>query len=597
MLSDPVSISKFGIKLMAFYFTNSSMTQIAVRCVNDLRPQLRRLFRNDNDGLSLLPITKLLSRVTAVSLTELQLADLTKNGEEYIQCIREFVANPNNANVQTIEFRSVFMEQMREDSTLTALVSKYGNHIATNWTLRYEFSNNPYHRIVAQCLRVKMSTDTDADRKWSWTPKPILTESEDENDQQYVKYCALSLDADPSVLSEYSDDKKMEFGLIAVRTMIGQDVMDRFKLKVFIERFEAGSIEIWYRVIAMDKVHLGVVKKIIGRSSCEVGHVEINGMVLPVKSNGERFELSLSEKTMLEEYRAREEAQKLKHFQAETERLKTEWNDIEKQRVAAALAAKSERDRLAAECQILENEKMNLEKERERINLDAENLKNEKRQHSECMEEMQFAERNLDLQAVRLEKESLRIESERMRLIKDSERLNRANEQFDVEHTAKQQKVERIKRELQEKELEFTKQKDSVLSELDAKAKQLENEELKMKEHLLSIQRKTEDEHTRIHSERQKISEEIARLDKEKEATKSESVRLKSESAEIEKQRAALNSREERLEMASVQVMKSKILCMLQNAVVNWDKNEEEMIRAFCVHVGGRYDLYCTSSF
>ena len=469
MLSDPVSISKFGIKLMAFYFTNSSMTQIAVRCVHDLPPPLRRLFRNEEGTLSLLPITKLLPRVTVVSLTELQLADLTENGEQYMMSITEFAENSRNANVQTIEFRSVFMEQMREDSTLTALISKYGNGIAPEWTLRYEFSNNPYHRIVAQRLSAKLPTETDSDPKWSWTPKTILPDCAEKSGDGHVKHCTLSLDADPIVLSEYSDDEKMEFGMNALRTIIGDDVMDRFKLKLFIERFEEeiqGNIDIWYRVIVMEEEHSGVVMKIIEQSSCEVGHLEINGMMLPVKSNKERYELSLSKRTMLEEYRAREESEKLKYFQAETERLKTEWNDIERQRVAAELAAKSERDRLDTERQILQNEMVSLEREREAFNAEAENLRKEKTQYAECVEKLKFTERNLDIQAMQLKEE-------------------------------RKMMVE-------------------------------------------------------------------------------ESIRIESE--------------QKRLEVASIQIVKSKIQCLLQNGDVDWDKDEEEIIEAFRVHVSGRYD-------
>ena len=97
-----------------------------------------------------------------------------------------------------------------------------------------------------------------------------------------------------------------------------------------------------------------------------------------------------------------------------------------------------------------------------------------------------------------------------------------------------------------------------------------------MKENLQTIKKETENERAHIQEQRQKIIEELSRLNAEREAMK---------------------SREEHLEVVSVQMLKSKIQCMLQNAVVDWDKSEGAMIKVFCAYVSGRYDSWNMSSF
>ena len=164
----------------------------------------------------------------------------------------------------------------------------------------------------------------------------------------------------------------------------------------------------------------------------------------------------------------------------------------------------------------------------------------------------------------------------RMRAKKQAEKLERERLKSESAEIKKQRaalksQMERQQREHQQKEFQFTKQRDKVQSELDAKAKQLENEKIKIEENLHSIKKETENERAHIQMQRQNIDEELSRLNAEKEAMK---------------------AREEHLEVASVQMLKSKIQCLLQNGVVDWDKSEGARIIAFCDQVSGRYESW-----
>ena len=207
-----------------------------------------------------------------------------------------------------------------------------------------------------------------------------------------------------------------------------------------------------------------------------------------------------------------------------------------------------------------------LEAEKEAEKLERERLKSE----SAEVEKQRIA---LTEKRQKLDEDIAKLDEEKEAANSESERLKSESAEIEKQRAAVKSQLERQQRAHQEKERAIMKKRDEVQSELDAKAKQLENDKIQMREKMLSIQKETDIERSKIQEQHQKFNEELSRLNAKKDA---------------------LKSREERLEVASVQMVKSKIQCMLQNGVVVWEKEEEEMMNAYKTHLSGWYDSWNT---
>ena len=470
---------------MEYYFKNSAMTQICVRNYEVLPPQIRGLFQNEQGAPSLFSMTKLLPRVSVISLTDMKLDEMAKKGDSYIACIKELFRESDDqkeANIERIEFRSEFSSEHREDSTIEALKRKYQNEMKEKYdcSLRYEFREIPYHRIIAQKINVNGHSNTKSESKkiWPLTP-PETAPNAPDTDSKYSKSCVLSLDADPFVLDNLSEHQKEEFGMVTVRKMIGQETITKFKLNVVLECIQQGSLQIHHKVIAEDESGLNEAMKVIDRRSDEVEQIafdakekesEIRSLrlfvpkVFPVLSYGESNDMTLSDSTIKEEQIKRREHE-------EGEKLRGELRRV---------IERTEPNRRSTP---MEREKRRMKEQNDALSQEVNALREQ-------------------LQRQKAEKEK--------------------TEQFVVEMIAKQEEIQTKHRELEKSKAETV----EVVEE-----------------------------------------NRIALREKESEFTK------------------VSNKMEEVL----VQTLKSKVEFMLQNNTVNWDKNEETLIKAFCDSLNGGY--------
>ena len=147
----------YQLELFKFFFMQTDIRQIEIKNVDDLPDKLRFLFFDDDDKLSLDPISRLLPMVQSVGFTDFKLDDLRQSRAAFIECIKSWAISHDTASQATsqincIELRSEY--QARDDPLVKDLVEDTQRDLENyGWSLKYKFEDNHYHRIIAERIQ------------------------------------------------------------------------------------------------------------------------------------------------------------------------------------------------------------------------------------------------------------------------------------------------------------------------------------------------------------------------------------------------------------------------------------------------------------
>ena len=202
----------YKLELFKFFFMQTDIREIEIKNVYGLRDELRFLFFDDDNKLSLYPISRLLPMVHSVGFTNFELEDMRRRCTEFIKCIEKWLerCGSSSRKIDCIEFRSEYCEKP-DDLTIKETVEQYSGDFREKhgWSLKYHWLGNHYHRIVAE-----------------------RTEEVDGQTAGYkVLTFELSLDADPEVLSSRAE-KDIEEAIHELLELCG--VSKRFYFDVHI---------------------------------------------------------------------------------------------------------------------------------------------------------------------------------------------------------------------------------------------------------------------------------------------------------------------------------------------------------------------------
>ena len=284
-----VHLSDFGIKLMEYFFAKWDQNEILVVDPSALPPALRQLFCGENGKMSLIPISKLVPQITTVTVTRIGLIDITKNAKEYIESIREWAMHCEAATTPDtfcrVEFRSAAQKGLRKEFTVNSVVDEFEDELAAKgWSLQYECKGNQ-HSISSQ--RINVAVDTEA--------------ADIDIDPATTRSFELSLDVDPILVAQFSDDEKREFGEIAVQSVVGEvDVEEGVNVEVDPLTADRNGVKIPYRVIVADAATstIGEVVQCIEETADFVDHIEFKSMMLPVHGHEATTDLSFTERLL-----------------------------------------------------------------------------------------------------------------------------------------------------------------------------------------------------------------------------------------------------------------------------------------------------------
>lgn len=517
---------RFGFALMKYFFENSGLKEIVVRNDPKMPLPLRQLFRSEYDEWSMTAIPTLLPQVTAICITEIDQEDISKNEESYMKCIEQWTQLCKHSVDSRIEFRTKMAVEDRENNDIKTFIANREEMMKNrDWTLKYDFGDDRYHRILCR-LNFTVSVKDEVKPQWIWTrePRTPSPESDDNgNDSVSGSECSttyeLSLDAEPAILAQLKsldDDEKLdenvelEFCRVAVISVIGQDVVERLSLRIIIDGIKRGSLIIVYRVIAADVAIMAEAVKQIESGKGAVDRVLFRSFEFPVNSIVLIDQLSLSEMVLREE---------------RSQKRKEE-------------AAQQRRDKMEEAIRAAEQMKAEMEKERQQFEREQE------QKRKEFEEKMRIAlneQKAIEHKAILERKEMEKAMQEQMANDKKKSVLQKQiEESFKVQVEAlrqelmqQQQEIEQQAADLKQRERELKLKRDAV---------EAMNEDLKREQQRVQ-QKSDEIEKKQVLAEmgRQRLSDDVVRLKAEKEFVETRVLEIRTEQVAAQQALQKLN--------------------------------------------------------
>ena len=390
----PKYLSLFGLELMEYFCTHSDMTEVAINNIYSVEPELQRLFGVEEDGFnfSFSTISRLIPRLETVLLCELKLETMEKDGEHYIECIRKWIENPENENLERIAFCSEKIGGP-QDAALASLVEEYRREFGEmGWALRYRFNNEGYHNILAQRLVVEDSKST--------------KNRNDEGVQSNIY--ELKVDGAAEFVHDLAEERKMEFALSMVQSTLHELFRNQSDLRAIIEGIDGERNTIRYRLAASNEMQLKQAIDNIDDMTLEVDHVEFESKVFFVEYNTMFHGKSLAERIQAQEAELIETARAEKEMKRKLREaeLRAKRDRSEKERMEFDLKKQehAQKEERLLTAMAMKEKQREIEEIERRMKEQQRKMREEKEQR-----EREEAERLAEEQRVRLEKMRRRV--------------------------------------------------------------------------------------------------------------------------------------------------------------------------------------------
>ena len=310
----------FAETLMCKFIEKNTIREAVVKNIRRIPSVLRPLLFGSDGSLSVLPIIKLLPNATALVLTDLDLEDITKNGEEYMKCLWEWVQLEQSEamHVNLIELRSAMERGGNEHTFIKELIAKEKEEMRRySCQLKYEYNDGGFHRITANRLDIPVPQIKSLEILWEPEISKVfgIFHFDDDDSQEaksdisrgHTKAFEICLDAPPELLARFPG-ATMHFARRTVSSALKAIFENQSShIRAEIKRIRRGSVCIEYDLIFGDADSM--IEALTRITSSSAKYVHFNSMTIPVIFHREKVEMRFSEEVMTREVKKMRKAE------------------------------------------------------------------------------------------------------------------------------------------------------------------------------------------------------------------------------------------------------------------------------------------------